>query len=267
MHPILIQVGWFTIYSYGFMLALSFLAGIFVASYRARKIGLPPAHILDLSVYIILAAVIGSRLLYVVFHLNEYRNIFDMFALWQGGATLYGGLVLAVLASYLFARKHALSFLLLADVVAPSIALGIMLTRIGCFLSGCCYGKVTTLPWAVQFPSGCAADIYAREQALALSLPRVGLHPTQLYSSAYGLIIFGLLMGVGGRLKKQGGTFGLFLVLYGISRFSIDFFRYYESNMRVLMGLTLNQVLSAGLFLIGLFLLFRPAGKAPLSAG
>ena len=263
MHPILVQVGWFTIYSYGFMLALSFLAGIYVASYRAEKIGISSHHILDLSVYIILSAVVGSRMLYVVFHLEEYRNFLDMFALWQGGATLYGGLVLAILFSYIFAFKRRLSFLSLTDAFAPSVALGIMLTRIGCFLSGCCYGKATSLPWGVQFPAGCAADIYARDAAMALSLPSIGLHPTQLYASLYGLIIFVLLMVVGPRLKKQGGTFGLFLVLYGVSRFSLDFFRIYETNMRVLFSLTLNQVLSAGLLLIGLFLLFRSSQTKP----
>ena len=125
MHPVLIELGWFTIHSYGFMLAVSFLVGIFTAKRRASAHGIDPTHIMDLSVYIILAAVIGSRLLYVAFHLEEYRNILDMFALWQGGATLYGGLILTVIVSFAFATKRRMHFLDLADIISPSIALGI----------------------------------------------------------------------------------------------------------------------------------------------
>jgi phosphatidylglycerol:prolipoprotein diacylglycerol transferase len=255
MHPVLVEVGWLTIHSYGFMLALSFLFGIYVANRRAIKFGIDPSQILDLSVYIILTAVIGSRLLYVVFHLEEYRTFLDMFALWEGGATLYGGLVLAVLVSYLFTVKRRLDFLRIADVVSPSIALGIMLTRIGCFLSGCCYGKATSLPWGITFPPGCAAGYYSQQLSASLSSTVVKLHPAQLYASFYGLIIFLILLIAERRLIKRGGTFGLFLVLYGVSRFSLDFFRYYEENMQVFLGLTLNQLLSIGLVLLGMVIL------------
>ncbi len=259
MHPVLFEIGWFTIHSYGFMLALSFLVGIYVAKRRAAKFGIEPNQILDLSVYIILGAVIGSRLLYVAYHLDEYRNILDMFALWEGGATLYGGLILTVLLSYFFAAKRHLKFLQIADVISPSIALGIMFTRTGCFLSGCCYGKPTSMPWGVHFPDGCAADYYSRQMAESLSLSSVNLHPTQLYASLYGLIIFLLLLLFERHVNKRGGTFGAFLVLYGISRFALDFFRFYEENMRVFIGLTLNQLLSVGLLVLGVVLLLRKA--------
>ncbi len=262
MHPVLLRFGWFTIYSYGFMLALSFLAGIYVASRRAKRFGMDPPQVLDLSVYIILSAVVGSRLLYVVFHLDEYRNIVDMFAIWEGGATLYGGLILAVLVSYVYAVKQRLVFLRIADVISPSIALGIMLTRIGCFLSGCCYGQATALPWGVNYPAGCAAYHYSERLAQEQSVPVVALHPTQLYASLYGLIIFLVLIFLDRRIGKTGGPFGFFLVLYGISRFALDFFRFYEENMRIFLGLTLNQILSVGLVLIGVFLLARRTKKS-----
>ncbi|UCH83973.1 MAG: prolipoprotein diacylglyceryl transferase, partial [Candidatus Latescibacterota bacterium] len=89
MHPILIQLGWFNVYSFGFMLAVSFLVGIFISGRRAKRFGVEPQHVLDLSVYIIVAGVLGSRLLYVAFHMDEYNSVVDIFALWQGGATLY----------------------------------------------------------------------------------------------------------------------------------------------------------------------------------
>ena len=99
MHPILVELGRLQIRSYGFMLAVSFLLGIWLAGRRAKRAGIDPQKILDLSVIIILAAVVGSRLLYVVFHLEQYRNPLDIFALWQGGATFYGGFLLAMAAS------------------------------------------------------------------------------------------------------------------------------------------------------------------------
>jgi len=255
MHPTLVNIGRFAIHSYGLMLAISFLVGIYMAAYRARRFGVAPHHVLDLSVYLILAAVVGSRLLYVAFHLEDYRNPLDIFALWPGGATLYGGFLLAVFSAYVFIRRRGLSFLLMADIVAPSIALGIMFTRIGCFLSGCCFGKPTDLPWGVVFPPTCPAGDYA--SSLGPSGSPVPLHPTQLYSSLYGLVIFVLILAAEKKLPWRGSTFGLLLVLYGIARFTVDFFRYYESNMLLFDFLTLNQVLSLGLVVVGLWMILR----------
>ena len=150
------------------MLAVSFLVGIYMSTRRAKTFGVDPQYILDLSVYIILAGVIGSRLLYVVFHLDEYRSMVDVFALWQGGATLYGGFLLSILVIYMFTKKRKLDYLLVADIVSPALALGIMLTRVGCFMSGCCYGKPTELAWGVVFPPGSAAGAYAKQMAATL---------------------------------------------------------------------------------------------------
>jgi phosphatidylglycerol:prolipoprotein diacylglycerol transferase len=257
LHPILFDFGLFEIRTYGFTLAVSFLLGIYLAAYRARRYGMSAQHMLDLSVYIIIAAVLGSRLLYVVFHIDEYDRFVEVFALWQGGATFYGGLVLSVVVSYAFTHKKGLSFLQVADVMSPSIALGIGVTRVGCLMSGCCYGKPTTLPWAVSFPSDSPAGFSAVVAAQRLGLEHIGLHPTQLYASAYGLLIFVLLLGFERRLLKRGAAFGALLTLYGVARFSVDFFRYYEENARVVMGLSLSQAISAVLVLLGLYLLIR----------
>lgn len=257
MHPVIISIGWFHVYAFGLMLAITFLAAIYISSYRAKRFGVNPQNILDLSVWVILAGVIGSRLLYVVFHLGEYDSPLDMFALWQGGATLYGGLLLAILTSYVFATRRNIDFLLIADIAAPSIGLGIMVTRVGCYLSGCCYGSPTTLPWGVVFPDGSPAGAYAQGMAAQLGVETVALHPAQLYASFYGLVIFLVLMLSENKLVKRGATFGLLLVLYGVSRFTLDFFRYYEDNMRIIMNLTLNQLISIGLFFLGLYFLRR----------
>jgi phosphatidylglycerol:prolipoprotein diacylglycerol transferase len=258
MHPILIHIGKFAIRSYGFMLALSFLIGIWLAGRRAKKAGVDPQKILDLSVIIILAAVVGSRLLYVVYHLDQYSNPLDMFALWQGGATFYGGFLLATGAAYWWVHKHKLPFLQVADIVSPSIALGLMFTRIGCFLSGCCYGKPTTHSWGMIFPPDSPAGAAAAAIAQSRGVDHVALHPTQLYSSVFeGLVIFSLLMLLQPRLEKRGAMFGMLCVLYGIARFTIDFFRYYEPNARVLGGLDFNQIICVFVFFFGIFLLTR----------
>lgn len=257
MHPILIDVGFFEIRSYGFMLALSFLAGIYVAGWRAKRYGVNPQYILDLSVYIILAAVVGSRLLYVVFHLGEFQNPLEVFALWQGGATFYGGMLLAIAVSYAYTSRKKLAFLQVADIIAPSIALGLFFTRIGCFMSGCCYGKPTTLAIGVHFPPDSAAGASAARAAMEAGVSSVALHPTQLYSSFYGIAIFGILMVLEPVLRKRGAMFGALLVLYGIARFVVDFFRYYEANARVFMNLTFNQWISVALLLLGIVLLLR----------
>ncbi|UCG53074.1 MAG: prolipoprotein diacylglyceryl transferase [Candidatus Latescibacterota bacterium] len=257
MYPVLIRLGWFNVYSFGFMLAMSFLIGIYISSSRGKKFGVDPQHILDLSVYVIVSGVVGSRLLYVAFHLEEYDNFVDVFALWQGGATLYGGFLLAIFAGFVFSQKRKIGFFLLGDIISPALALGIMLTRVGCFLSGCCFGKETTHTWGVAFPSDSPAGVYAAELAAEHGVNAVLLHPAQLYASFFALVTLILLLVLQKRLTKQGATFGVFLVCYGIFRFSLDFFRFYEANMRVLYDLTLNQIVSAVLLIIGMYLLLR----------
>lgn len=257
MHPILLELGRFQVRSYGFMLAVSFLLGIWLAGRRAKRYGIDPQKILDLSVLIILAAVVGSRLLYVVFHLDQYRNPLDVFALWQGGATFYGGFILAMAASYWWVQRNGIAFLTIADVMAPSIALGLVFTRVGCFLSGCCYGKPTDGPLGLVFPPDSPAGSAAAALAQQLGRDTVALHPAQAYSSLKGLVIFTILMLLQPKLVKRGSTFGLLLVLYGIGRFIIDFFRIYEDNARILFGLSFNQVISVVLVAVGTYLLTR----------
>jgi phosphatidylglycerol:prolipoprotein diacylglycerol transferase len=270
MHPILVSIGWFKIYAFGFMLALSFLFAIYFSSYRAKKFGLDPQFILDLSVYVILSGVIGARLLYVAFHLHEYDSLVDVFALWQGGAILFGGFLLAVFVSYVFAKKRNVDFMLVADVVAPSLAVGIMVTRLGCYLSGCCYGSPTSLPWGVVFPPASPAGAYQRSLGGGDGGP-MPLHPAQLYDSLDGLLVVLVLLLWQRKLVKRGATFGAFLVLYGVLRFLVDFVRYYEESMKTFMDLTWNQVLSIVLVFLGSYLLIRktdlqtktPSGAAP----
>jgi len=192
-----------------------------------------------------------------LFHLEDYSSPLEFFALWEGGATYYGGLALALTASVWFTRRKGLSFLAVADIMTPSIALGMALTRVGCFLSGCCFGRPTDAPWGVLFPTTCQAGRYSADAAIELGVEVVHLHPTQLYSSLYGLVIFTVLLLVERRLTNRGALFGLLLVLAGLSRFAVDFFRFYEESASTIGGVTVSQAMAVGLVALGVYLLVR----------
>ena len=271
MHPVIFKIGAFELRSYGFMLALSFLFGIWLATRRAKNRGINPNDIMDLSVIILISSIVGSRLMYVVFHLDEFRGRWlDTINPFQSdgqiglaGLTLLGGVLLAFISSYLFLRHRKLSFLKFADVVMPSVGLGIFLTRIGCFLNGCCFG----LPcehghgWCVLFPDHSpAGDVF----------PGIPLIPAQLYSSLYGLIILFVLLAFDRKKRFTGFLFYLFLILYGIARFIIDLFRYYEDSMVLLTvvgkSLSMNQAISIAFVVLGVIGLVIGSDKAAKSA-
>ena len=144
----------FPVYSYGFMLMVAFFAAITIARWRARKEGLDPNKITDLGIYIVCAGILGARVFYVIQYFENYRdNLFSIFKVYEGGLVYYGGLFAAIVTLFVFARKHHLSFFNILDIVTPSTILGLGFGRIGCFLNGCCFGKVAPhLSWAVQFP-------------------------------------------------------------------------------------------------------------------
>lgn len=220
MHPILFEVGGFPIYTYGLLLAAAYLLGLQFALVRARSRGLDPNRVMDLGIWIIVSALIGAKLLLLVTDWRLFTsNPRQLLSLAQSGGVFYGGLILAVIVALWYIRRHKLPVWTTTDVFAPGIALGHVIGRLGCFLAGCCYGKVTTVPWAVVFTNPFAA-------ANAGTPLNVHLHPTQLYESgAEALILFGLLA-----LEKRGRafpgrTFWSYMLAYGISRFIIEFFR------------------------------------------
>ena len=246
MHPILVEIGRFKIYSYGFMLAVSFWVGMLIAARRAEKRGVSQDHIYDLSIVLILASVVGSRVLYILTHREDYHSLLDIVALWQGGATFYGGFVLALVSAAVFLRRRKLSFLVVADACAPAIALGLFFTRIGCFLSGCCFGHETRSPFGIVFPPHSPAGFYC---------PGVPVHPTQLYSAVCGLMLAVVLFALDRRRSFTGFIFSWLCILYGAGRFTIDFFRYYERSALIGRLVTVSQLMSLLLVVFGMIML------------
>lgn len=244
MHPHLIG----PIKSFGFLLALSFIFGIILSIRRGRSRGLDQDTVMDASFTVLISSLIGVRLFFILTHLDTFDPWWEMFMIWRGGLTLYGGILAAIVAVFWFCRRRGIEFLALADVLAPQVVLGIGLTRIGCFLNGCCFGFPTDAAWGVQFPATCqAGSVYAA----------TAIHPTQLYSSAGGFAVWGLLLLWERFDSRQGGTFGRFLIFYGIARTVADLFRWYETGAVHALGLTTSQLISAAMLLVGLAVLVR----------
>ena len=183
--------------SYGFFVAVGFLLGIGLAVKEARRKGIPAEKILDLSFYIILSAIVGSRLLFVIINYPHYlEHPLDFFKVWEGGLVFYGGLILSFLTGLWTIRQQKLPFWETADLMAPSIAIGQVFGRLGCFAAGCCFGKATDRFWGVTF-----------NHPDSLAPTGIALHPTQLYEALAALIIFFILWGLRDRQKFAGMIF------------------------------------------------------------
>lgn len=251
MHPVLFTIPFikFPIHAYGFMLALSFLLGIWIASVRAKRAGLKPEVVADLGFWVIIAAIVGARAYYVLLHFEEFSgdlwaiiNPFHHGAVGIGGLVMYGGFIGAVLAGVLFFRRKKIPFLPYADACALSVALGVALTRIGCFMNGCCYGSAAA-HGGVTFPASSAAGMYQNQVHAA------GLYPAQLYESAGGFCMFLVLLLIEKKKPFTGFLFYCVGLLYSVLRFMVDFFRFYAPDER-LAGLSHNQIVCIVLFIV-----------------
>jgi phosphatidylglycerol:prolipoprotein diacylglycerol transferase len=249
MHPILFKIGPVTIYTYGCMLAVAFLAAIYVAGREAKRLGIPPGRFFDLCFYIILAALVGSRLLYVFLELPTFvAHPLKIFALWQGGLVFHGGVILALLVAFYYIRRHGLPWRPTLDALAVGTPLGQFFGRLGCFMAGCCYGRPAEVPWAVVFDNPHTLCPY-----------RVPVHPAQLYEAFLALGVFGFLYWFRTRKRFDGQVLLIYFCLAGLVRFVVEFFRSpLDYRGHVFFGwMPLTQLMALGLFLVcGALLLF-----------
>jgi phosphatidylglycerol:prolipoprotein diacylglycerol transferase len=220
MYPRLFELGPITIYTYGLLLAAAYLLGLQLAIVRARHRGLDGNRVLDLGIYIIISALVGAKLLLLVTDWQSFASDpRELITLARSGGVFYGGLILAVIVALWYIRKIRLPLWTTCDVFAPGIALGHVVGRLGCFFAGCCYGKPTTVPWAVTFTDPFAAA----NTGTPLNVP---LHPTQLYEAGAEALILIVLLATENRGRPYPGrTFWLYMLLYAISRFIIENYR------------------------------------------
>ncbi len=240
MHPVFLKLGDFTIAMYGVMVAIGFALGLWLAGRRAARERISPEQINNLGVWLIVAGMLGGKLFYIVFFWSDFIGGWreEGIRSLREGFVFYGGFIGAALAGWFYTRTNKLPFLKLADIFAPSVALGHAFGRLGCFFNGCCYGKACDLPWAVKFPPPHV-------------MHNIPVHPTQLYEVAGNLAIFTGLMLYHRHRRFPGQVWWFYMLAYGALRFAVEFFRGdYEHHY---LGIfTLGHLIAAALILIAL---------------
>lgn len=224
MHPIIAKIGPLTIYSYGMMVAIAFLFGIFIAKLEAVRKNIKPDLLYDFSFYLIIGSIIGARIYYILFFdAGLLKNPIDALKVWQGGLSIHGAILAGIVTGLVFSRLKKISFWALADLVSPSIILGQAIGRIGCYLNGCCSG--------------------------------INSQPTQIYELILDFIGFLLLWNLRKRIKFEGGLFLLYLMFYSVIRIVVSQFR---ADNLYLGGtsVTLAGATSVGIFLTALAVFF-----------
>jgi phosphatidylglycerol---prolipoprotein diacylglyceryl transferase len=268
MFPELFHIYSFPVNTYGVLLAAAFLTALFVAARLGVRDGLKRERLFDLGLWMLLAALVGSKLLLLVVE-PEYRQdplrLLSLDFLRSGGV-FYGGFLGGLLAAALLLRRYRMSFWKTSDAFAPAVALGQSIGRLGCFAAGCCWGKECAWPWGVEFTE--------RGHEVTGVPVGVHLHPTQLYESAAALLIFAFLAWLHRRKRFDGQVLLAYAVLYGAARFVIEFFRDDPRGdilgLTSLTGLSTSQLIS---LLVGvgglvfLFLRWRRAAAGPTERG
>ncbi|MDX2151135.1 MAG: prolipoprotein diacylglyceryl transferase [Bryobacteraceae bacterium] len=251
MFPKLVEFGDFFLPTYGLLVALGFLAGLWVTTRLARRASLNSETITNLAVYCALAGIAGAKLLMFLWDIDYFvKNPGELFSLTtlQAGGVFYGGLILAIVVAFWYVRRQKLPGLPTADLFAPGIALGHSIGRLGCFAAGCCWGARCEQPWAVTFTDPAAHQLVG----VPLGIP---LHPTQLYEAAAELVIFAILYRLARKPHLAGHVIGMYLLLYGSARFVVEFWREHEQGL--IWGLSNSQWISVALISAGLWLRFR----------
>jgi len=245
--PYIIKIGPLQVRWYAFMYIMGFFSSYLLVKYQIKKKKLPIEKpiIGDIYFYLILGLMLGARLGYVIFYdFFEYvKNPLEIIAVWHGGMSFHGGLIGALIAGKYIAKNRNIDFWLLGDLIVVTAPIGLGLGRIGNFINGELYGKVTNVPWAMGFPDGGG-------------LPR---HPSQLYESFFeGVVLFTILWLLKDRITTKGNLTALFVILYGVARFMIEFFREPDPQLGFIAAFfTIGQILSLLMIIAGLFILFR----------
>ena len=248
MHPLLFEVLGYPFYIYSLMITAGCIAGIMLVVRHGDQAGLDRLTLLDLCWWLILGGYLGARVIFMIVNWEHhwypcvdyayYNSInpsaqldgpdcWPLLAFWSGGLVFYGAFLGGVLVLWWFSRRHKLKLLPLADALMPAFAIGQFFGRMGCLAAGCCWGKVTDLPWGIEFPKGSMVfrqhvDLDLIHQHAAHALP---IHPTQLYDSLYGLGLFVVLTWIRRNKRYHGQVFMWWLFLYPLMRSLVELFR------------------------------------------
>ncbi len=285
MHPVLFNFfGLFNVHTYGLMIALGFMIGMQLGTREARRVDLSEEggfdqFILDLTFWILIVAMIGARILFIIVEWQDdySKDPFKIFKIWEGGLVFYGGFIASVLFSIWYSVHNKRDFFLVADTLIPSVSLGHFFGRIGCFAAGCCWGKAVSpdFPFAVQFPPD--SLIYNTMQRTGViaydAIATIHVHPTQLYESFGELCLFFLLLFIRTRKRFHGHVLLAYLFLYPILRTSIEFIRGDKARGEYdFFGATIStsqiiSILIATIAAVTLASLLRRKRTAPASLG
>jgi phosphatidylglycerol---prolipoprotein diacylglyceryl transferase len=254
MRPILFEfpgVG-VKVFGYGLMLFFAFIGSMRIAAWRARLEKLDPELVYDMALYVFVGGLIGARGFYVFQYWGDrVQNFWEIFEIWKGGIVFYGSVLGGTVGFLVYRWLRWFPLLPMLDAIAPALAFGIAIGRLGCFLNGCCYGDPCTLPWAVQFPKHSPPWVseVARNQIPPDAEHSLWLHPTQIYSAIDGLVLFLLLTAYYPLRKRDGEVMGLLLLTYPVTRFLVEHLRNDEGIFAA--GMTISQLISVGLFTFG----------------
>jgi phosphatidylglycerol:prolipoprotein diacylglycerol transferase len=249
MYPTLFTFWNFTIHTYGFFVALAFASAIFYLSHSIEKSKekiISQNDLYSLIMYIVIFAIAGARIFFVFTDLNEFILYpLSIFKIWRGGLVYYGGFISVVIFLCAYAKRKKILLFKLGDFFVPALALGHALGRIGCFFAGCCYGKESSLPWAV---------VFINEHSLAAR--GKPLHPTQLYEAFANLLLFVFLHFYSKKERLSGSSFAVYIIGYAALRFIIEFFRSDYRGAQYF-GFSVSQIISVFLFAAGVLIICR----------
>ncbi|MFH1147900.1 MAG: prolipoprotein diacylglyceryl transferase [Pseudomonadota bacterium] len=233
MHPILFRIGGLTVHTYGLFVAIGFLMGMALAVRESRRLGIDPEKTANLFFWIVISAIAGSRLLYIIVEFRSFVSApLETVKIWKGGLVFYGGLILAVIVAVFYIRRNGMPLWRTMDILVPSLAIGQVFGRTGCFFAGCCYGRPANGRFAVTFTNP--------DSLAPLYIP---LHPVQLYEAAAVFVIFLVLWTVRRAKRFEGRLVWIYLTLYSGARFLIE---NYRGDPR---GRVLGNVFSTGQFI------------------
>ena len=239
------------------MMACAFLAGLWTATRRARLANVHGDVIADVTMWLMAGSIIGARFVYVTTYWKQEfadQPFSEVFMIQHGGLVYYGGLIGAMISAFGYLYWKKLPVWKIADILAPSIALGSVFGRIGCLLNGCCYGRACDLPWAIHFP----ADHETHG---------AGVHPTEIYDALLNLILYVFLAWLFRRKKFDGQIFTTYLIIYAVFRSIAEYFRGDYPADHVHAGLTSAQLVSVPIFVTGIILALILSRRAPTKRG